>query len=402
MRPTNELIESLLWEEEGATLDFKEDQYPFAGANPDEKSELLKDVLAFANAYRRSDAFILIGVRDVKGGRSEVVGIKTHLDDARLQQFVTSKVQRPVEFTYRPAEHDGLPIGIIRISQQKRPIYATGDYGRVKKEVVYLRRGSSTGIATPDEIAHMGADTFTQRANEPLLELSLFSRRTGEMLGTQIELKTQLLNIPPNSAIPDYSEGNPMLAFGSLIGTNVHYYRELANFTRMVRFVRPVSVALKNSSDVTAHDVRLVFEVADPEHRHLFLETADLPEVPRQKYDPLRLAISRVPHRSDIDIERIGGKWCVTGSFGKIQPQETVKLVSDLYVGSKESGELGVEAQVFADNISKPQPIRLCFRFEVEERTVNIPEIEQMEQERFMDSPEYRALRADLGDGTQE
>jgi predicted HTH transcriptional regulator len=41
----------------------------------DEKSELLKDILGFANAWRRATAYILIGVKEVRGGRSNVVGI---------------------------------------------------------------------------------------------------------------------------------------------------------------------------------------------------------------------------------------------------------------------------------------------------------------------------------------
>lgn len=44
--------------------------------------ELLKDVLAFANAFGRDEAFILIGVLEVKGSRAQVVGITDHLDDA--------------------------------------------------------------------------------------------------------------------------------------------------------------------------------------------------------------------------------------------------------------------------------------------------------------------------------
>jgi len=36
------LFEQLLYEEESATLDFKRDQYPFAKATDEDKSELLK------------------------------------------------------------------------------------------------------------------------------------------------------------------------------------------------------------------------------------------------------------------------------------------------------------------------------------------------------------------------
>jgi len=62
-----DLAESLLYEEEGPTLDFKRQQYHFEGASDSEKAELLKDVLAFANAWRRADAFIYIGASEVKG-----------------------------------------------------------------------------------------------------------------------------------------------------------------------------------------------------------------------------------------------------------------------------------------------------------------------------------------------
>ena len=56
MEPGNlkkELIEQLLYENESSTLDFKEKQYLFYSADDNAKSELLKDILAFANAWRR-------------------------------------------------------------------------------------------------------------------------------------------------------------------------------------------------------------------------------------------------------------------------------------------------------------------------------------------------------------
>ena len=63
------LFERLLYEEESDTLDFKRDQYSFAKAADEEKSELLKDILGFANAWRRAESYILIGVEDVRGAR---------------------------------------------------------------------------------------------------------------------------------------------------------------------------------------------------------------------------------------------------------------------------------------------------------------------------------------------
>ena len=63
-----------------------------------QKSELLKDILSFANSWRRTSAYVLIGVEEVKGGRSKVLGVPRHLDDANLHQFFNQKTQRAVEF----------------------------------------------------------------------------------------------------------------------------------------------------------------------------------------------------------------------------------------------------------------------------------------------------------------
>lgn len=139
-------VEALLLEGESTTLDFKREQYRFIGAADAEKSELLKDTLAFANAFRRTDAYILIGVEDVPGSRAMVVGLASHIDDATLQQFVNTKTNRPVEFSYSAIEFDGRPIGIIHIPLQQRPVYLMKDFGKLEKEKVYLRRGSSTAV----------------------------------------------------------------------------------------------------------------------------------------------------------------------------------------------------------------------------------------------------------------
>jgi hypothetical protein len=158
------LIEALLHEDESSSLDFKREQYQFEGASDDEKSELLKDILAFSNAWRRSDAYILIGVEEVRGGRSRAIGVQSHLDDAKLQQFVNSKTQKVLRFSYQVSVVDGVEVGVISIPVQSPPFFLRKDFGRLKKDTVYTRHGSSTSIADPDEIARM-VETRLDSAN---------------------------------------------------------------------------------------------------------------------------------------------------------------------------------------------------------------------------------------------
>ena len=78
------LFERLLYEEEGNALDFKRDQYPFSKQLTMRKRNSSKIFsvwrIPFDTPTRTS-----IGVEEVRGGRSNVVGITEHLADHSLQ-----------------------------------------------------------------------------------------------------------------------------------------------------------------------------------------------------------------------------------------------------------------------------------------------------------------------------
>lgn len=205
---TDAQFERLLYEEESPTLDFKRDQYPFAKASEEEKSELLKDVLGMANAWRRSEAYILIGVEDVRGGRSTVHGIPAadHLADHSLQQFVNNLTNRPVRFGYEAFGFEGHQLGIIRVEQQQRPFYLKRDYGKLKKNEVYVRRGSSTDPTKPaklDEVAQMGLGTEVVLVDLNGLDLELdYNRRLAAQLGAVFNKYIQEYGLGTNVSKP--------------------------------------------------------------------------------------------------------------------------------------------------------------------------------------------------------
>ena len=121
---TESQIKNLLEQNEGIALDFKRDQYKFKGATKDEKSELLKDILAFANTLRDSTAYILIGIDETEDNGNKVTGITEHLEDSNLQEFVNKKTNTPIDFVYQKNSYKDKSLGIIIIPiQNKRPIY---------------------------------------------------------------------------------------------------------------------------------------------------------------------------------------------------------------------------------------------------------------------------------------
>lgn len=166
-----QLIENLLYSGEGNALDFKLQQYKFEGANDEEKSELLKDILAFANSWRENPAHIVIGVRD---GTKDVEGLDRDLDDARLQQFVNGKTNRPLHFSYYSMDFHGKRLGLYVIPVQDRSLHLKKPFGKLKADTVYVRRGSSTDEAKPDEIAKMGVH-HSVATTKPNLKVRLVS-----------------------------------------------------------------------------------------------------------------------------------------------------------------------------------------------------------------------------------
>lgn len=391
-----DLIESLLWEEESTTLDFKSAQYPFSAASDDAKSELLKDILAFANAFRRQDAYILIGVREVRGGRSEVVGVNEQLQDNHLQQFVSSKTQRPVTFAYRATQHDGRSIGVIHVPLQQRPLYLNRDYGLLKKNVVYLRRGSATGEASPDEVARMGAEQYQPHSLVGAqLEAFLVDRTTMMRLADDA-LTLECLITPAEDEIPDYKDDNRYEYVSGITG-HAHrgYYRELATYTKLLHGTRALSFAVRNMGSVTALDVRLVFDLPDPESHFLLLPEEDFPSAPKARTDAFYSAASMmrgVSPPATVNAKKHGTNWNVELCFGKIQPQEVVVVSHDLFIGALESGPLVLSGKLYADNLPEPAEVSFEMTVTVTQREVSLQDLLNMKQERFYATPEGQKL----------
>ena len=112
-----QLLNRLRYKSEGTDIDFKSKQYGFAGANELQKSEMLKDILAMANAWREGPAYILLGFLDRRPHPAEVVGITEHIDDSTLQEFVNSKVKPKLTFHYEEHVYAGQTVGVITIEE---------------------------------------------------------------------------------------------------------------------------------------------------------------------------------------------------------------------------------------------------------------------------------------------
>jgi hypothetical protein len=369
-----QLLESLLYEEESPTLDFKKEQYPFSKASEEEKSELVKDILGFANAWRRSDAYILIGVEEVRGGKSEVIGIQNHLDDHTLQQFINSLTNQPVRFHYEAATIEGKQVGVIRIEQQTRPIYLKKKYGKLDKDKVYVRRGSSTDPqkpATLDEIAQMRVEPEDIDAN---LAVVFSNPDTKELIGSHLSIEAELCNLPPS--LPDLPRNSYILDSISAYRTNHQYYRELAHYIYVRNLFRPVQLSISNVGRVAARNVRVEFSVNSLMQIEM-LQKENLPQMPEKQSLGLELNLNRMRFTKtpgNVCINQTTDQLTIEIDCGDLQPGR--RIFSDVfYIGKKTENCDNIVGAVYADNLSCPSELNLTISASLSKSSLTVEDL---------------------------
>ena len=357
-----DLIEELLNEEESTTLDFKSEQYPFSKTTDDKKGELLKDILAFANAWRRTDAYILVGVKNIKGGRSEVIGIASDFDDASIQQFINGKTNRNIEFSYKTISVDGIKIGVFHIPLQERPFYLKKDYGKLKQNTVYIRRSSSTGEADLDEIAKMGVSKFdkSQTLAIPKLELQFFDNKDKLLLGNSINITSKILEYDKEEIV-----GKAYSSFEAL-HFNAKFEWDLAEYLATTSLVKSVCFNLTNISPTLANNVRLEIIIIRDGTPLVLLDKRNYPSMPGRTRSYNLKSHSLVTHTT---IESTKYIWKLSASFGNIQPKASSQ--SDVfYIGAYKPCKLKLEIAVFADNL--PDPLIFPLTIDVKTETASL------------------------------
>ena len=391
---TPERLEQLLYESESETLDFKEGQYPFSDATDEQKSELLKDILGFANAWRRSEAFILVGVKEVPGGKSVVVGVDSHLQDHSLQQFVNSKTNKPVRFSYEAITFGHKSVGVITIDQQARPSWLSKDYGRLKKEQVYVRRGSSIDLtrpASPDEIIKMTQAGAPQPAS---VDVQFYDPMNRRLLGKTLHMERQFMRFPSSDDLPRLSPpsaqrgpfGMPNL--GSMLReTNADYYRQVAVYCHRHTNFQPMQLAVENTGEVSAEDVRL--EIVLPASQGLeVLEEWEMDvDFPQKDYDRIHLVSSSATafaeniqplhrHDGDIAIMTDSDTPVLDVEYRKVQPGRKV-LTDKFYIACCQPGTVTLSGKVFSKNLPQPVNVELSIEFAIT--------AEEIELDRFLE-----------------
>jgi len=137
------------------------------------KSEFVKDVTAIANTPG-GDGFLVIGVAE-KDNTIQILGFSppegSDILERQMVSVLTYYSDPPPEIEYYQLEipsHEfpcklaelssgeaSIPLGIVRIRPTRRPHKIVRDSDTIRKDEVYIRRGSATFRASPEDIVMM-------------------------------------------------------------------------------------------------------------------------------------------------------------------------------------------------------------------------------------------------------
>ncbi|MBT1155886.1 ATP-binding protein [Aminobacter anthyllidis] len=367
---TDALLEELHYRGEGSDLDYKAERYPFAKASDEEKSELLKDILALANTHRDRTAYILMGFKENPPHPAEVVGLSPEgaIDDARLQEFVNGKLETKLVFRYEERLFNGQHIAVISIPKQQRPFYLKKDYGKLAKDLVYVRRGSATGIASPREIAMMGAANLARGEAQVLL-----SFQTPENQPLPHIFEREFLIFPTD--LPDLVADRSNIFFASSLRVNEDYWREGAYYQSSWRRVIFARLLLANQSDFSLGDAHLEVTCRCPEGESVSLLRADcMPDEPDSSHlaHIARLPINFEHANQRVSIDERASEPMAHVTLGTIRPSQTIRAEEDLAFLPSGPGSYLLQVRILANEI--PNPLLIAHPFDVAGPVRNVSE----------------------------
>lgn len=157
-----ERFEKLLAEDESNYLEFKEELDLQSNGS---KAKFLREVLSLANTPIRN-GYIIIGVEDKT---KVLVGLKNKISEEQIQQVVSEWCHPPIKCSYQNIEYKHKTIGVVEVfplrppyTLKKRTGYEESSENSKKPEKVnlrenqvFIRRGSTIGEATIDEVLEM-------------------------------------------------------------------------------------------------------------------------------------------------------------------------------------------------------------------------------------------------------
>lgn len=375
------------YENEGTSLDFKQKQYDTSNC-----VNLLKDIMAMANADVVGDRFLIIGVDYKASGDRAIIGIaeSKFVDDAVYQQVVRENIEPDINFSYKPVPFDGKLIGVFRIGPCLNQPYAMRkDLTPLRRGEGYIRKGSHQTLLTRSDYDRI----YQSRHNRDLGKNVVIG--FGTELSQHITIPDKTIEFPSFKAASEIKAilqmraANPMLSTISLTGTiglsifdSIPYSQRTT--TELNKNLKNLTETYKEDDEYELQETAIKFnvEIINREDKYLHNATFILeipefcgfifrklrPEPSRNRFANIsRITSSHSESSRYPSVEKKAGGWIIKQHVGDIINYHQQKLLNvpvRLAVSADASGQtISVAFRLHSENLSKPIEGNLAITF---------------------------------------
>ena len=264
--------------------------------------------------------------------------------------------------------------------------YIKKDYGKLIGGNVYYRQGSSTAIATPEEVAEMGNVISQDGDNKIDIKFSFYYDNNQITPVEIFEYSNVFLSPFQDSIIKrfDKSEKTNILAIMNSIGekNEYKYYKELSSWLHESSLYYPLKFYIKSESKVPIKKLEAksiipfnsIFDFKDG-----FSELSPLNKQYRNSMDSIRNY--HLMTYSDIKVvfDKIQYNWIITINIELLRPDEEIVTKKYLFIKMINSNEINLNFKVYGENIPKAIEKSLKIKSIISNRAMTLDDLLQNE-----------------------
>lgn len=277
---------------------------------------------------------------------------------------------------------------LLILNINKGPFFLIKDYGKLKNNSVYLRRGSSTVIAKPDEIAEMGHQE-SKESISPNLILEFCRPEEETNIGGELNLTAELISLGNNNSIPDFEGDEDYLKtkgceqLNIMKSPNHDYYKKLVYYYFFQKIKNEIFFSLQNTSSILATSVMIYIDIEKMD-KVSFDEHHNLPKLIDKYSELYDLSInSNFPNMvplNNITIKEASTKWRITIDVGNIYPNDTCFITNGIVLLSGVSHKTELKCTIVGDNIPQPIKTKLMIECNTSKITMDLDDIVEYHQ----------------------
>ncbi len=391
------LDDIIKYENEHTGLDFKAIQY-----KKEKHSELLKDIVAMANADIQGERLVIVGIKHKPNGEKEFLPIQTDefIDVSTYQQLIHENIEPELSISYEPYNYEGNLLGILKLQGCiEQPYMLKKDYGKLKRGDCFIRKGTIQMNVTRFDLERIYSrryfnNPFTDKIElgfsdskfsseidvKPLIikNLELRSDRESKKIKEAIESKkneselekaylatSSLASVMPLQAVP-YKNRSISTLHNSLKNIKKDYekddYYEICELHSF-----KLNIDILNKATEYIEDASVELEIMKEEG---FFISTEILEKPNHNLFPQINTNSIMNKMSYPNVENSDDKYFVSQHIGNIKHQIKTKIFNEdirmVIYGVPQSSKIMLQLTLYGKNLSDPIKKELMIRVKEE------------------------------------